>query len=160
MRWRLLLDGRFSEALVNMGRVYAREKDTARAIEKFNLALSLTDSTRVKAEIYYVLGNFKIRDGDIASARESMEQAVLLDPNFPLGQVGLAKVKFFQMGSIKDGLILVQYTNEALSHIEKAIAQNPNQTLAYFWQGAYSQCRRAPRGRICKSYECIARSWE
>ena len=120
---------------MNLGRVYAREGNIEAAVTEFEMALVLAENARLKAEIFYTLGNFKVQSNDITTAMEYMEHSVAADPEYPLAYVGLGKVQFLQVGAIKDKEAGIKHLAGAIADLNVAIDKNPNQTIAYMIKG-------------------------
>jgi len=131
----IALDPSFGQAQLNLARVSVREGNNQKAIAELERVLSLTDNVQLQAETYYTLGNLKVLEDRIADAKADMQKAVELSQDYPLAWVGLGKVKFLEISAIDNPEEGSQNIADAFDHMEKAYTLNPEQTLAYLWEG-------------------------
>lgn len=96
---------------------YYRQKDFARAIERFQSALQLDPKFALAA---YYLGLAKVRTGDVEGAIASFRHALELDPtNFSAA---------FNLGA---AYLQKNLANEALGQFQRAVEINPDYALGY-----------------------------
>lgn len=89
----LELDPRSALAHNNLAAIYARSGNTVKAIEHFK---ELTKLQPENQRAYYNLGMMQMKSGQFDAARKSLNNALIIDPNYMVAANGLAKLEQLQ----------------------------------------------------------------
>ena len=117
---------RFRRAWGNIGQIYFRRGEFAKAVNAFSRVVELGGANAIT---FGLLGVAHTRDGNYVSAESAFRMATLLDPNTTDWKIGLAET-FFRQQRYADAATLFQ----------GLIAENPDRADLWLAQGeAYAQ---------------------
>ena len=131
----LSLGANNAAAKVGLARVLVYEDKLDEALQLYISVANAPGNTRQRADAAYSAGQIEEMQSAYADAEAHFRSATTLDANYALGWTGLASELFRQAFSNEtqvssdQGAALV---NEFLADLQKAIALNPNQSLAHY----------------------------
>ena len=132
------LGGTSAHTLYNLARLYYSQGDMIKAEEYSSKTVSSSDNSRFTAEAYDMLGLIKLSSENFSEAIKNFDLAITSDPKLANAYVHLASAKISEVTAKMFGGDLVgfrasrdQVLTEALSLVDKALAINPNLTIAF-----------------------------
>ena len=134
----LALDQNFSQAQMGLGRIFVQKGQLDEALARFTRVAGTAQNARVKAEAAYSAGSISSARGNRAEAERFMRLATVTDQKYALGWVGLGKELFDQSIAASSQISLGQRNaliTSSMDSLQKAIAINPNQSLAHYQLG-------------------------
>ena len=129
----LTLSPTLDQANMGMGRVLIAQRKPQEALNYFTNAYRYSQNTRLRAEASYSAGiaNAMLNNND--AIEPLMAQATTIDPNYPLGWVGLGTILFDQSISTSTNLSGAQrnaLAGRSFDDLHTAFALYPNQSAA------------------------------
>lgn len=125
----------YDQPYFGLSRILALKGDMSGSKEMIKKGFETTRNLNRKAEAAYTMAYIYLGEKDLNSARYYAEQAVSLDPNYPLGWYIRGAVLFnqFYAADLKaiGPVTALEIINASTASLNKALALNPNQSIAY-----------------------------